>query len=48
MDFMFMGDKGSVRAMAILVVRERSSGMTMAIVALRKSSGEWQGKRVHA
>ena len=32
----------------MLVVRERSSGMTMATVAPRKSSGEWLGKRVMA
>jgi predicted CoA-binding protein len=31
-----------------LVVRERSSGMTMVTVAPRKSSGEWLGKRVMA
>ena len=39
MDFMFMGDEGSDRTLAMLVVRERSNGMTMATVAPRKSSG---------
>ena len=48
LDFMFMGDEGSDRTLAMLVVRERSSGMTMATVAPRKSSGEWLGKRVMA
>ncbi len=48
MDFMFTGDEGSDRTLAMLVARERSSGMTMAIVAPRKSSGEWLWKRVMA
>jgi hypothetical protein len=48
MDFMFMGDEGSEKTLAMLVARERSGGMTMATVAPRKSSGEWLGKRVMA
>ena len=48
MDFMFMGDEGSEKTLAMLVVKERSRGMVMATVAPRKSSGEWLGKRVMA
>ena len=40
LDFMFMGDEGSDRTLAVLVAKERSSGMTMATVAPRKSSGQ--------
>ena len=40
MAFMFMGDEGSEKTLATLVVRERSRGMTMATVAPRKYSGE--------
>lgn len=36
------------RTLAMLVVRERSSGMTMATVAPRNCSGMWLGKRVMA
>ena len=48
MDFMFMGDEGSEKTLAMLVARERSGGMTMATVAPRKSSGECLVKRVMA
>ena len=48
MDFMFMGDEGSDKTLAMLVAHERSRGMTLATVAPRKSSGEWLGKRVMA
>ena len=48
MDFMFMGDEGSDKTLAMLVVKERNNGMTMVTVAPRKSSGEWLGKRVMA
>ena len=39
MDFMFMGDEGSEKTLAMLVVRERSGGMTLSTVAPSKSSG---------
>ena len=48
MDFMFMGDEGSEKTLAMLVARERSRGMTLSTVAPRKSSGEWLAKRVMA
>ena len=48
MDFIFMGDEESEKTLAMLVVRERSGGMTLSTVAPRKSSGEWLGKRVMA
>ena len=48
MDFMFMGEEEGEKTLAMLVTRERSSGMTMSTVAPRKSSGEWLAKRVMA
>ena len=48
LDFMFMGDEGEDRTLAVPVVKERSRGMVMATVAPRKSSGQWMGKRVMA
>ena len=48
LDFMFMGDEGDDRTLAVLVVKERSRGMVMSTVALRKSSGQWLGRRVMA
>ena len=48
MDFMFMGDEGSEKTLAMLVVRERSTKAVMVCVAPRKSSGEWLAKRVMA
>ena len=48
MDFMFTGDEGSEKTLAMLVARERSRGMTLSTVAPRKNSGESLGKRVMA
>ena len=48
LDFMFMGDEGDDRTLAVLVVKERSRGMVMSTVAPRKSSGQWLGRRVMA
>ena len=48
MDFMFMGDEGNEKTLAIVVAHERSERMTMETVAPRKSSGEWLAKRVMA
>ena len=48
LDFMFMGDEGQDRTLAVLVVKERSRGMVMSTVAPRKSSGQWLGTRVMA
>ena len=48
MDLMSMGDKGSEKALAMLVARERSRGMILLTVAPRKSSGESLGNRVMA
>ena len=48
LDFMFMGDEGDERTLAVLVVKERSRGMVMSTVAPRKSSGQWLGRRVMA
>ena len=45
MDFMFMGDEGSERTLAMLVARERGRWMTLSTVAPRKSSDEWLAKR---
>ena len=45
MDFMFMGDEGSEKTLAIVVVKERSTGAVMATVVPRKSYGEWMAKR---
>lgn len=39
MDFVFMGEDGSLATLAVLVAKERSTGMTMATVAPRKSEG---------
>ena len=39
LNFMFMGEEEGEKTLAILVARERSSGMTMSTVAPRKSSG---------
>ena len=47
-DFMFMGDEGDGRTLAVLVAKERARGMTMATVAPRKSSGQWLGRRLMA
>ena len=48
LDFMFMGDEGDDRTLAVLVVKERSRGMVMSTVAPRKSSGQCLGRRVMA
>ena len=48
LDFMFVGDEGDDRMLAVLVVKERSRGMVMSTVAPRKSSGQWLGRRVMA
>ena len=48
LDFMFMGDEGEDRTLAVLVAKERSRGMVMSTVAPRKSSGQWLAKRVMA
>ncbi len=48
MDFMFMGDEGSEETLAVLVAKERSTGMVMATVAPRKSEGVWLAARVMA
>merc|ERR1712026_515647 len=48
MDFMFMGDEGSEETLAVLVAKERSTGMLMATVAPRKSEGVWLAARVMA
>ena len=48
LDFMFMGDEGEDRTLAVLVAKERSRGMVMSTVAPKKSSGQWLGKRVMA
>ena len=48
MDFMFMGDEGNDKTLAMLVARKRSRGMTLATMAPRKSNGEWLEKRVMA
>ena len=45
MDFMFIGDEGSDKTLAMLMARY---GMTLSTVAPRKSSGEWLEKRVMA
>ena len=36
-DFMFMGDEGEDRTLAVLLVKERGRGIVMATVAPRKS-----------
>ena len=48
MDFMFMGDEGGEETLAVLVAKERSTGMLMATVAPRKSEGVWLAARVMA
>ena len=48
MDFMFMGEEGGSRTLAMLVVKERSTKAVMACVTPAKSSGEFLGKRVLA
>ena len=48
MDFMFMGDEGSEKTLAMLVVKERMTKAVMACVAPRKSSGQWLVGRVMA
>ena len=48
MDFMFMGNEGGARTLAMLVVKERSTKAVMACVTPAKSSGEFLGKRVLA
>ena len=48
MDFMFMGNEGGARTLAMLVVKERSAKAVMACVTPAKSSGEFLGKRVLA
>ena len=48
MDFMFMGDEGSEKTLAMLVVKERMAKAVMACVAPRKSSGQWLAGRVMA
>ena len=46
MDFMFMGDEGDDRTLAVLVVKERSRGMVMSTVAPRKRQRvmAWQAR----
>ena len=46
LDFMFMGDEGEDRTLA--VAKERRRGMVMSTVAPRKSRGQWLGRRVMA
>ena len=46
LDFIFMGDEGEDRTLA--VAKERSRGMVMSTVAPRKCSGQWLGRRVMA
>ena len=46
LDFMFMGDEGEDRTLAVLVVKEGSRGMVMSTVAPRKGSGRWLGRRL--
>ena len=48
LDFMFMGDEGDDRTLAVLLVKERSRGMVMSTVAPRWSIGQWLGRRVMA
>ena len=48
MDFVFMGNEGGARTLAMLVVKERSTKAVMACVTPAKSSGEFLGKRVLA
>ena len=48
MDFCFPGEEKDGRKLTILVVRERSTRMTMSAVAPTKSSGEFLAKRVCA
>merc|ERR1712026_433179 len=43
-----MGDEGSQEPLAVLVAKERSTGLVMATVAPRKSEGTWLGSRVMA
>ena len=39
MDFMFMGEEGGKGTIAVLVAKERSTGMVLATVAPRKIEG---------
>ena len=48
LDFMFMGEEGSLETLAVLVAKERSSGMVLATVAPRKSEGVWLATRIMA
>ena len=48
MDFMFMGEEGGSRTLAMLVVKERSTKAVMACVTPAKSCGQFLGKRVLA
>ena len=44
-DFIFMGDEGEDRTLAVLLAKKRSRGM---VVAPSMSSGRWLGRRVMA
>ena len=46
MDFMFMGNEGAARTLAMLVVKERSTKAVMLCITPAKSSGEFLGKWV--
>ena len=48
LDFMFMGDEGDDRTLAVLVVKKRSRGVVMWTVAPRKSRRQWLGRFVMA
>ena len=48
LDFVFMGDEGKDRTLAVLVVKSESRGTVMSTVAPRKSSGQWLGRRIMA
>ena len=47
-DFMFMGEEGGGKTIAILVGRQRVTKAVMATVVPRKSSGSWAARRLMA
>ena len=48
LDFVFMGDEGKDRTLAVLVVKSESRGTVMSTVAPRKSSGRWLERHIMA
>ena len=47
-DFCFLGEEGSGQTLAVLVGKDRRTGMMLATVTPRKSSGQWMGRRCMA